>query len=83
MKDLINIEKIGRAITRRRNMRGLTNEALALQSKVSTVTLSKIEHGLSQSVTVRQLDHIAQALGMTCQELLAYGVEQVEGEQHG
>jgi len=82
MKNTIDLVKIGNEITRRRNNLGLSIKDLSARVWLFTQTITEIESG-RHNVTVRQLDLIAQALGMTCQELLAYGVEQGEGEHHG
>ncbi|MCF0055363.1 helix-turn-helix domain-containing protein [Dyadobacter sp. CY356] len=66
---------IGHKISRIRELRGLKQEALAFELKVSQQTVSKIE----QSETVEQqiLEQIAQILGVTAEGIKNFSEEAV------
>lgn len=65
-----NADNIGTRIKQRRLALGLTMTALAEKSKVSIPTISVLEAGKHKSTTTIHLRLLAQALGVTCDELV-------------
>jgi transcriptional regulator with XRE-family HTH domain len=80
---------IGHKISRIRELRGLKQEALAFELKVSQQTVSKIEQ--SETVEEQLLDQIAQILGVTAEGIKNFSEEAVvnyfnntfHGSNHG
>jgi transcriptional regulator with XRE-family HTH domain len=62
--------KLGQAIRRLREQRGLTQEQLAEKAKVSQPYLSHLEGGRRQSPSVTMVHRIAKALGVKIEDVL-------------
>ena len=63
------VEPLGSRIRRLRMERGITQDSLALKSKVDQSGLSKFERGKAQKLGRVGLSRIAGVLGMTLEEL--------------
>jgi len=63
------VEPLGNRIRRIRMERGITQDSLALKSKVDQSGLSKFERGKAQTMGPVPLSRIASVLGMTLEEL--------------
>jgi len=66
---------IGHKISRIRELRGLKQEALAFELKVSQQTVSKIEQ--SETIEEQLLEQIAQILGVTAEGIKNFSEEAV------
>ena len=66
---------IGHKISRIRELRGLKQESLAFELKVSQQTVSKIEQ--SETIEEQLLDQIAQILGVTAEGIKNFSEEAV------
>jgi transcriptional regulator with XRE-family HTH domain len=67
-------QALARAVKRLRRERGISQEDLAYEAKVTVSTLSRIERGLS-SPTLGTLTQIANALSLSPSELVAAAEE--------
>jgi len=69
-EDLRKLKALGRAIRAARDVFGISQEQLALQAGIDRSHMGKIERG-ERNVTALNLFRIAEALGVTVEEVFA------------
>lgn len=69
---------LGRRVCGKRNERGLTQKELAQRVRCSPTTISNLEQGKLQTITIEHLKGIARALDISTDYLLA--MEEVVSE---
>jgi transcriptional regulator with XRE-family HTH domain len=65
------MEHIGEAVNKLRNEQELTQEELAIKAGISYTSLVKIERGQVKNPTIKTLSKIAEALGVSVDEILS------------
>ena len=66
----LDYEALGKNIKKYRSLQGFTQEKLAEKAKISVNFLSKLERGASRTVSAETLQHLANALKISMEELL-------------
>lgn len=66
----MEISKIGKKIKYLRNEKGWSQEDLARNANVPVTTVSKIETGVIKNPSIEKMAKIANALGVTVDELI-------------